>query len=135
MSQTLEQKRAKHALNCIDEIIKKNQLKEKYSTFVSRMPTMILNNGLGQALAFLLSKSENKEDAAKTFYNQLQAWLCGSDGIYPEGNLIRLLMDNDRKKYIHAQSETLALLNWMKKFSDAYLVEHKKEVKVDAPSV
>lgn len=133
MSQTLEQKRAKYAL---EEILKINNetnesFKKKYAPFVRRTPTRILNNGLGQALAFLLSKA-NKEKAAKRFYDQLQSWICGvEDDSYPmriyidnSPNLIQQLMANGRREYVLAQTEVLALLDWMKKFADAYLPEN-----------
>jgi len=159
MSRTLEQKRAKYALLDVimpvkeihDELKSKkgmnkeaeNNFKDydkfvkKYATFIRRTPTMILNNGLGQALAFLLSK-QNKESAAKDFYEQLQKWLCGNkdDGnkheTYParvyttgEPDLIYQLMAGTRQEYMRAQTEALALFDWMKKFADAYLPEDK----------
>jgi CRISPR-associated protein Cmr5 len=124
MSHTLEQKRAKYAL---DEVIKftgDKEKKEKYSTLVRRLPAMILNNGLGQALAFLLAddKGEQKEPSWQ-LYSQLQEWLCDKNHppqIY-SGKLIDSLMAGDRFQYIRAQQEVLTLLTWMTKFANAYL--------------
>ncbi len=144
MGQTLEQLRAKYALEKVMAIRKQcDELDvDKYSTFVSRTPTLILNNGLGQALAFLLPKNgenaKNSEDAAVRFYGELESWLCGIAGepgyparVYKGNNLslIEELISGDRKKYMRAQAEALSLLNWMRKFVNAYLSD--KEGKDD----
>jgi len=140
MSRTLEQLRAKHALDEIMFVAEKGDDKEalafkkKYATHVRRTPTRILNNGLGQALAFLLADAEgNDKSPSGLFYkNIFENWLVGKKTptkpqiIYEvvdgdEKNLISELMKGDRHSYIRAQVEALALLNWVKKFTDAYL--------------
>lgn len=122
MSRTLEQDRAKYSLEKVLGFKGKDGSSE-YSTLVKKLPAMILNNGFGQALAFLLSRSEGKKDAASwLLYSQLQAWLV-MRGIYQGDNLISALMDGERKSYMHAQQEALSLLTWMMKFTNAYLTE------------
>jgi len=123
MRQTLEQQRAKYALDVVNEQ-KGKKSAEDYGRFVRRMPAMILNNGLGQALAFLLADGEA---ASKSLYDNIQDWLCGSGAnsrprmIYAKQDLIAELMEGSREQYIQAHQETLYLLSWMKKFVDAYL--------------
>ncbi len=119
MSNTLEQERAKYALKVVTGFKSSNA--GKYSTLIKKLPAMILNNGLGQALAFLLAddKGERKEPSWH-LYKCLQKWIIAEQHIYT-GNLIDSLMNEDRAKYMHAQHETLKLLTWMKKFADAYL--------------
>ena len=123
MSQTLEQKRTVFALAAIEKA--KEKKGEDYGRHVRKLPAMILNNGLGQALAFLLADAEGKEQKASwQLYNDLQSWLCKEENprcIYKNSELIKSLMDNDRSKYLQAQDEALKLLVWMKKFADAYL--------------
>ena len=133
MSRTLEQHRAKYALDQIQEVhgFSKNDDKAKYGTLVRKLPVMILNNGLGQALASLLADDEGKrKNPSWHLYQDLQEWLAGSQAptthpsrVYTDGasNLIEQLMSGDRAKYLRAQREALALLVWMKKFADAYL--------------
>lgn len=129
MSQTLEQKRAKYAIDVIAKAKKKDKVKsgEDYGRHVRRLPAMILNNGLGQALAFLLADDEGKNQKASwQLYDDLQSWLCKQENprcIYENDNLIKSLMDNGRSQYLQAQDETLKLLVWMKKFADAYLLK------------
>ena len=123
MSVMLEQKRAKYAL---DKVLKEKKDKEKYGTFIRRLPPMILTNGLGQALAFLLADAEGKEEKPSwRIYSQMQQWLIIEQKIYakPDSGLIETIVRGSRSDYMHAQQEALSLLVWMKKFADAYLPE------------
>jgi CRISPR-associated protein Cmr5 len=121
MSRTIEQDRAKYALQQVTGF---DGDKTEYSTLIKKLPAMILNNGLGQALAFLLAKNEGNtgkdEKPSRTLYAQLQKWLLDMK-VYSDGDLLKLLMNGDREQYMHAQHETLKLLTWMKKFAEAYL--------------
>ena len=57
---SIAQIRAQYALSKVDEIRSNyNELNNKnYKSFVAGCPTMILQNGLGQALAFWAAKSK-----------------------------------------------------------------------------
>jgi CRISPR-associated protein Cmr5 len=118
MSRTFEQDRAKFALEAVTKIDKE---KDKYETLIKQLPAMVLNNGLGQTMAYLLAKDggEHKEPSWH-LYSCLEKWIAGQ-GIFPAGDLIGSLMRSDRNKYMHAQHEILKLLTWMVKFADAYL--------------
>ena len=125
MSHTLEQKRATFALAAIEREKAKPNGREDYGRHVKKLPAMILNNGLGQALAFLLADGK---EPSKELYKDVQEWLQGeSDADHPRriyagsGELIKLLMGGNRSQYLQAQDETLKLLVWMKQFADAYL--------------
>jgi len=94
--QTLQQQRAKFALNRVKEAA--NQLdtknKKEYKSYASALPFMIHANGLGQAAAFYRSKGE--KDTHFLLYKLLSDWLTGiydspsrSDGIYELGEKIR----------------------------------------------
>lgn len=121
MSHTLEQDRAIYAMG---KITKFSGDKEKYGTLVRKLPAMILNNGLGQVLAFLLADDEGKhKEPSWQLYLQLQEWLCDKNHppqVYSQ-NLMDSLMAEDRFQYIRAQQEVLSLLTWMTKFANAYL--------------
>lgn len=107
------------------------RVRGRTSTYASRvrgLPAMVLQNGLGQALAYLLADSEN--DAAKPsrwLYGELQKWLCTSDAptqpgrVFSSSDLMRAVITDDRDHYHRAQREALTLLAWMRKFTDAYL--------------
>ncbi len=113
MRQTLEQKRANFALKKINL----QPTNEEYGQYIKKLPAMIINNGLGQAMAFLLAKVKDKDknnSPSWILYSDLQEWI-------DTDSLINFLMENDRSKYIHAQEEILKLLSWMSKFADAYI--------------
>jgi CRISPR-associated protein Cmr6 len=124
MNRTLEQHRAKFALDTINKEKSNADNAAAYGRNVKRLPAMILNNGLGQAMAFLLADDKTP---SKVFYKDMQTWLCGvcddthPRRVYLNADLIKELMDGDRSSYIQAQQEALRLLTWMKKVADAYL--------------
>jgi CRISPR-associated protein Cmr5 len=152
MPKLLVQQRARYALEKI-EAVKKEPYAAAYGRLVRRLPAMVLHNGLGQALAFLLSDDKGgingrleagrwrlpKETASASgwLYWHLEEWLCGEpDENHPrrvysktptnekgvwQNQLITQLMDSDRNCYLQAQQEALALLQWMRRFADAFL--------------
>lgn len=142
MSRTIQQKRAAFALAFVRSHIGK-EYKEKLLTHILKAPTQVLQNGLGQMLAFLLADNEGNwiEQTQPTqkgkeikpsgrLYKQIEKWLCGdaqSDNhpcrVFTDGStdLMQQIMAGTRWDYIRAQRETLALLGWMKKFAEAWL--------------
>lgn len=121
------QKRAKFALERIQRV--PDTQKEEYARLVRRLPVMILRNGLGQAIAFHLASAEGDADsAAGRVVRDLSDWLMGVQAIYEEqrdarplDRLIDALMAGSGNDYRRAQVEALGLLDWMKKFADAFL--------------
>jgi CRISPR-associated protein Cmr5 len=128
LNRTLEQQRACYALECIRGHEKDRAAKE-YGSLVRGLPSMVLQNGLGQALAFLLARAggDTEKPPAGQIYAELQGWLAGAaddkrpDRIYSHGGLIDGLMGGSRQDYRRAQLNALALLAWMRKFADAWL--------------
>lgn len=129
MSRTLEQRRAAFALGFIEQQRGNGDKdKEKLNTHIHKTPSLILQCGLGQALAFLLADAKGELTPSKILYNALQDWLCGTRNavdrpvrVYNNGELIQLLVEGSRSDYFRAQEESLMLLNWLKKFADAKL--------------
>jgi len=123
MSRTLSQERADFALKVIKKYEKEHNARE-YSSIIKRLPAMILQNGLGQSIAFLLAKSKDNKGNPQPqgfVYQDLSKWII--DRVYkePSKGLIDHIISNNSRKYQQAQYEALALLNWMKKFADAFL--------------
>lgn len=128
--QTLAQKRAADALKKILEL-KKNPNRGKYDSYVDSLPATILMSGLGQATATLLASAKlgktdrsNDNKAYETLYRHLSCWLCRTDDDAPyegKSELIDAICGGDEEDYLHAQAEALAYLEWLKKFSNAYL--------------
>jgi len=59
--QTLEQERAKRAWKCIREV-KGKKYADKYGSLACKAPSLVQTNGLGQTLAFLLSKAKDQDN-------------------------------------------------------------------------
>ncbi|MDD2466501.1 MAG: type III-B CRISPR module-associated protein Cmr5 [Desulfobulbus sp.] len=129
MARTNDQKRAVFAMKFIEEEKKKDKKeKDKMLTHIRKTPVRILQNGLGQTLAFLLADAGGDSNKpSDRLYKQLQDWLCGTEQddrpcrVYTATNLIGQIMSGDRNQYMRAEQEAVALLNWMKKFADAWL--------------
>ncbi len=122
---TLAQKRAQFALKRIDQVrSQKEYSPAKVAMHLRRLPAMVLANGLGQTLAFLLADSKNnKNEPSYVVYDMLAEWLVTEQHLYegkPE-RLLHHLVEGDSAKYQQAQEEVWALLDWLKKCADAYL--------------
>ena len=129
--QSLDQRRAKHALERIKER-EKDAKQSDYLSYVKALPAMILQNGLGQAMATLLAASKGKEeDSHYRLYEDVQSWLCGGDQESPfpkrgDQNLIEEITKSDQQRYLKAQAEAQAYLVWLKKFAAAFLQENTR---------
>ena len=106
----------------------------KFDSYVKALPATIIMNGLGQAVATTLASAKlslNDDDkrkprhrAYKILYQILSDWLCRNDEEAPyrgEPELIEAIISKDEKTYLAAQAEAMAYLEWLKKFSNAYL--------------
>ena len=120
---TIEQQRAAHALARVAELQARTpKFKERYRSYVDRLGPAVVMNGLGQALATECAAAGSKpetddEKAHHELYAGLGAWLCRpDDGIYRPGNdLLQELMQQSEERYLRAQAEALAWLEWHKK--------------------
>jgi len=126
-TRTLQQERAKHALDRIKKAEEKYQgdTLEKFVSYAENAPASILINGLGQAAATLCAQAKgNPDDPHRSIYDALQSWLCRDDAAAPYEagrDLLVAITKEDRNSYLHAQAEALAYLEWYKKFAVAFL--------------
>ena len=133
---TLGQKRAEYALETVLAI--PEEKKKDFKSFSASAPSTILQNGFGQALAFWLSKGTDKDlnikedDKHIVLFDMIWKWL-----VYEKGDVknpflekskannrtdvVRQLSGMDQIKYLTAQKETLALLEWVKRYANADL--------------
>lgn len=117
---TLEQQRAKFAFDKIKEV--KQSKNKDYKSFVRGFSSMILLNGLGQALAFLKAKGKNKSDNHhEILYQHINLWLKEHLGESKGFDILGKICAEDSYKYRLYTKETLAFLVWLKKFAEAEL--------------
>ncbi|KUJ94890.1 MAG: putative cytosolic protein [Desulfonauticus sp. 38_4375] len=134
---TLGQKRAEYALK---EVLKAKDI-DKFDSFVAGAPAQILQNGFGQTLAFWLSKGakKNKNSGDKEFntkdkhivlFDIIFNWLKYKENdinnefipqnIQRKDELIAYLNKISQEKYLTIQKEVLSLLEWVKRYAQAF---------------
>ncbi len=139
MPQSLAQKRATHALKCVQALAKDNDY-GNYVSYVKSLPAAILMNGLGQALAMEkagASKSGNVGKGHELLYQHMNSWLCNEpiEGVDAPGwanspyanesDVLEAIVSKEEAAYIRAQAEALEYLEWLKKFAVAQLRENE----------
>ncbi len=98
------------------ELIKPLQLKKETVNFLKGLPPMIMQNGLGQTIAFVMCKAKDNDDYGKILkvFNQL----------FDTQNLMTSIVGlADPKKYTQLQKEAIEYAGWMKKFAIAFHIE------------
>jgi CRISPR-associated protein Cmr5 len=118
MMQTLSQQRAKKALELLSAIEERGENRTKFTQFCKSFPTMVLQNGLGQALAFIRAKG-NGADGRKfvAMYNTLNTWL--KDMRLIDRDVLQEIHAMSASKYVETQTESLRFLEWIKRYETA----------------
>lgn len=118
--QTKEQTRSAFALEQIRTVFN-DQVDEKTANFIVGTPTLILTNGLGQTLAFLLSKK--KELKQKAVFDMIRKWLMKEIPALQGGaemDFLKKFASLDQTTYLTCQQEALAMLQWLKRYARAF---------------
>lgn len=133
MNTTLEQDRAKDALRCIKNVCDRSADQgSKYRSYVERLPAAIVMNGLGQAVATVMARANDKgaeAEAYRLLLEHVQGWLCRDHPAAPyrkKPRLIEAITDSEQSVYVRAHAEALAYLVWLKKFAQAFLERSKQ---------
>lgn len=133
---TLAQKRAAFAL---DKVLANKDI-DKFDSFVAGAPAQILQNGFGQTLAFWLSKGAKKDKNGRKVIDKNDKHIVLFDIVFEwlkyknkdidnqfiprnkkeREDLIEHLNKMDQEKYLAIQKETLALLEWVKRYAQAF---------------
>lgn len=133
---SIEQKRAKKAYDDAKDVRdnESNSVKDKYKSYAKGLANMIKVNGLSQTFAFISTKIAGNGDEA-TAYNKLaeniSSWLSEADNTHSFINtnnnanaFIGIVVDLDRNQYKTATVETLAYLNWLRRFADGLISDN-----------
>ncbi len=121
MAISKEQQRAKKAWELVSAIPAGDKM-DKYASLAKTAPVMILTNGLGQTLAFVISKSK-KGNEYSAIFEHLDTWLsenvAWSGSISGKGKLMERIINDNSQIYRIATEEALAFLGWIKRFAGA----------------
>lgn len=122
---TLGQRRALHAWNVVNEVLKLPEKEAKdYSREARKLPPRIMNAGLGQALAFIKAKSNEKEHVGK-IHDNLTDWVI-KQRKFPakkQDSLLESIIEGDSEFLKRATEETLAYLAWLVRFLESEIGE------------
>lgn len=114
----VEQGRAKFAYDQVKQVgVDANQedLKKKYKSGAKKLPVLIKTNGLAQALAYI----QNRDNYPR-LYGQIASWLRTKE-LINGGDLVDQVVDMESNEYRRITTETLALLNWVRRFVDGLM--------------
>jgi CRISPR-associated protein Cmr5 len=117
---TIAQTRSKFALEELKKVKPADQ--EKFKKLSAGLPAMILQNGLGHSLAFLLAKGKGEHTTA---FEMIAAWLK-NQGIVKDpsyGKVVAELSTIPQEDYLRGQEEALKVLEWVKRYANAGIFE------------
>ncbi|MBV6428521.1 MAG: hypothetical protein KIPDCIKN_03056 [Haliscomenobacter sp.] len=140
----LQAKRSLSDSTQIEEFGGKFFKSKNYKSYVKKAPIWIKTNGLGAALAFILSKQESgskriqgieyqigdhqqhSQNAYGLLYLQISAWLKSETKRYllngkEQQDLVQTLTELKSHEYRAVTVEVLALLNWLRRFADGLI--------------
>jgi len=123
---TLGQIRSEFALKIVLEYKHIKTLKP----FSAGAPSMILQNGFGQALAFWAAKGKEEHVVLLTMVRE---WFNQNGNDFFKSTKIEEFLDKISKSsqhdYFEAQQEAMQLLEWIKRYANAFIQDkEKKEV-------
>ena len=124
--ENIQQERAKFAIEQLEKISSNQVIDKDIATFIVWMPNMILSNGIGQTMAFLLAKT----DKEKKVYRILKNWICkkyANLGFTDKSDMdfIKTFCTLKQDKYLEIQRECLRLCEWLKRYARAFQEEDK----------
>lgn len=126
MTQTIQQRRAKFALDrvkALPQVLKVEKEQTEFISYASGLPAMIHMNGLGQAMAFCKVKGKDRE-SYQQLYQLVSDWLCKTGQPYAgKAEVLDGITQSSMPIYQLAQAEALVLMSWVKKFAKAFLAE------------
>jgi len=112
MTKNVVNKRAEFAFRKVSEL--QDETLQKYRSHVRSLPAMILSNGFGLAMAFIYSKSDYR-----IFYKHINEWFKEQKTPGFDGNdLMGIIAESGIDTYRFLEAETLALLEWLKRFAE-----------------
>jgi len=124
MSQTLDQRRAKHAWNAMTSA--KRNLDDtkfaKYKVEAKKLPTRIVTSGLGPAIAFLNAKEKIPVNLAISLGDWVLDKRRNANSDRPEpakDDLLKSIIGGDSESLRSATNECLAYLQWLNRFVEA----------------
>lgn len=126
--QRLEKERADFAWKCVSDIKSKldDKKRKEYGSLARSAPADIQSNGLGQTIAFWRAKAKGDKAAVHAqLLSHVEDWLVKPERLNIKDMSVAQWITTKAQTgdYLRATAETIALLVWIKRFSEAELSE------------
>lgn len=120
---TRDQKRAQEAYQAIRRVKDQGRFAENYGRQCLRLPALIHQCGLCQALAFFQAKGgEVGDKKGKEYFHQVLQDLAKVSGLGESGEkLAERAWSEDMKTYQWMTREAMASAQWLKRYAEAVL--------------
>jgi len=113
----LENGRAEFAYKCVVAV----KTCSDYKSYVKKVPVLIQTNGLGNTLAYMVSKGK----AYDLIYQHLTSWLskeeCSCKALPDHTDLLEFVVSQPSMVYRQVTTECLALLNWLRRLAEGMI--------------
>ena len=131
MLKNIDQERAKYAYVKVKGVVENySDLKEKYSSKAVNFPSMILTNGLPQALLFLFSNENADDKSYRILLSHIRDWFADSSAdqlrLYtcstPTNEaFVAHVIEMDAPTLRLITTETISVANWLKRFAEGMI--------------
>lgn len=116
---TLGQQRSGFALEQVYQGLanKDKSFKDEFKSLAAGIPSMILMNGFGQTLSFMVAKKETKYELV---FDMIKAWLEKQSWISPakgRRDFLLKITNMEQNDYLMTQKEALSFLEWVKRYA------------------
>jgi CRISPR-associated protein Cmr5 len=119
----LEQQRAAFAWQCV-QAVQRTDFASEYGQLAREAASLVQMHGLGQTLAFLMSKKLEDVNAHLQLARDLSRWVSQQLLGTPRDDLREwIVRQASVAEYRRATLEALAFLAWLKRFAEAELVK------------
>ncbi|MBI4864468.1 MAG: type III-B CRISPR module-associated protein Cmr5 [Candidatus Riflebacteria bacterium] len=116
MSGSIDQKRAAHALRCVQALNSKGSSKE-YVNLVKGAPALVMTNGLIAALAYLQNKSDDGRSVVKDILSWLRLRELSKTDDFQAA--VCELVGERSVSYMRITEEALEFLRWLRQLAPA----------------
>lgn len=114
----IENGRASYAFGAVTDVKTKKNSKE-YRSVALKFPFLIKNNGLANALAFVLASKEKK--GYSNLAEHIVGWVKENEGIDNLEELVEKVLAMDTVNYMLYTKEIMKLALWLKRFAEGLI--------------
>ena len=123
-----EQRRSDFALKQLKDTFSNDGnlfIEKELSNFIVSAPTMILQNGFAQTMAFLLSKCKGRTDKKDKHFFTFSAIARWSERVNQKvptdkSGFFEAVSNLEQAEYLNLQEEALKMLQWLKRYARAF---------------